>query len=313
MTWSSEGRYLPVLNRVMIVIRRILWGFREIGFGRSLRGSFALIMVWVRRPNRVRCRTTDDLDIVFDYPAQMMPTLVLFGDLLEPEIRMLPQVLKPGAVAVDVGASIGTWAMSAARAGARVLACEPDPANIRVMRENLHRNGLADRIEIHQLGLGAQVGEGVLVRHRHRYMNRVTDVAASPEEGGESSGERFPVLTVDELVHREGLSHIDILKINTAGGERDVAEGCRQLLRRRQVGMILMLDGVDARSVLDDLADYGYEIGIWDGNRGELTVVRKESELADVPRGPMNRYLILRACEPVPGRCGLPVPEDRAS
>ncbi len=80
-----------------------------------------------------------------------MPALVVFRDLLEPELGLLATMLGPGKVAIDVGASIGTWAMSAARTCAMVHACEPDPVNREMLESNIQANGLGSLVRTYAI------------------------------------------------------------------------------------------------------------------------------------------------------------------
>ncbi|KPK82161.1 MAG: hypothetical protein AMS25_03395 [Gemmatimonas sp. SM23_52] len=59
--------------------------------------------------------------------------------------RAIEATVRPGQVVLDLGTGIGTYAMFAARAGARVLAVEVDPV-IEIARGLAADNGLADRI-----------------------------------------------------------------------------------------------------------------------------------------------------------------------
>lgn len=59
--------------------------------------------------------------------------------------RAIDRVVEPGQTVLDLGTGVGTYAMLAARAGARVLAVEAEPA-IEVARELARANGLEERI-----------------------------------------------------------------------------------------------------------------------------------------------------------------------
>jgi FkbM family methyltransferase len=223
-----------------------------------------------------------------------MPSLVIFGDLLEPELQMLRLRLREGSVAVDVGSSIGTWTMAAARLGAQVHACEPDVDSIDTLEANCRANHLEERVTVRRIGLGAAPGQGTLLVQKRRYMNRIrTDGAASGAVAGTATDEGFPILTLDGLVEAEGLTRIDILKINTAGGERDVVAGGMGLFRRGAVDLVLVLDGLEVRPVLDEVRELGYEMGIWDGEAQTFVHVAGSSFLDSVTKGPMNRYVVL--------------------
>jgi hypothetical protein len=59
--------------------------------------------------------------------------------------RAIERAASPGQVVLDLGTGIGTYAMFAAQAGARVLAVEAEPV-VEIARELAVDNGLADRI-----------------------------------------------------------------------------------------------------------------------------------------------------------------------
>jgi FkbM family methyltransferase len=237
------------------------------------------------------------MSISFVYPSQLMPTLVLFGDLLEPELRMLPHVLGPGRTAVDVGGSIGTWTMSAARTGATVHVCEPDLVNLESLAANCQDNHLQDLVTVHRMGLSSTSGSGTVEANPRRYLNSVRvheGAGVQPGPVDTAGQDQFPVLTLDEFVAAQGLEHIDVLKINTAGGEADVVRGGTGLLRRGGVDLIMVLDGLRVRPLLDEIAEFGYDVGFWDGRQARFTPVSSAAGLDGVKRGPMNRYVLLR-------------------
>jgi predicted O-methyltransferase YrrM len=61
----------------------------------------------------------------------------------------LVRYVRPGMIVFEVGAGTGLLAMLAARAGAaHVYTCEREPLLVEVARENIARNGLADRITV---------------------------------------------------------------------------------------------------------------------------------------------------------------------
>lgn len=55
---------------------------------------------------------------------------------------------RPGELIVEVGAGTGALTLPLARAGARVIAIEPDPAWVRRLRERASEEGLVGQIEI---------------------------------------------------------------------------------------------------------------------------------------------------------------------
>ena len=85
-----------------------------------------------------------------------MYSVVDYGHMASEGVRMdayaraLAQVVRPGAVVLDIGAGTGIFSLLAARAGARrVHAVDVNPA-IWLLRDLAAENGLSDRIQVHQ-------------------------------------------------------------------------------------------------------------------------------------------------------------------
>lgn len=78
-----------------------------------------------------------------------------FGTGLHPTTRLclaaLEAHVQPGSRVLDLGAGSGILAIAAARLGARrVDAVEIDPVAAHVCRDNVARNGIADRVRVHE-------------------------------------------------------------------------------------------------------------------------------------------------------------------
>ncbi len=69
------------------------------------------------------------------------------------------------ALIVDIGANCGAYTLpltEAASAESKTLAFEPNPAMTARLRQNLELNNLQDRVEVHQVALGAENGSAAL-------------------------------------------------------------------------------------------------------------------------------------------------------
>lgn len=81
------------------------------------------------------------------------------GEYDDEIIRYLTAYIAPGALVLDIGASLGFYtipmAIAARSLGAKVLAIEPIPANCSFLRQNIVRNGLGDVVDVIDVALGS--------------------------------------------------------------------------------------------------------------------------------------------------------------
>jgi FkbM family methyltransferase len=270
-------------------VGRLSWGAREAGLARTLAGLARLGWLAVRQPSKVAMVTANSgLRIAFNYPSQLMPLLMVFQELLDPELAMLPRLLAPGRTAFDVGASIGTWTLCAAQTGATVHACEPDHDNFSLLNENVASNGFLSTVTTHDCALGTGEGWSQIDQGDRRYL---TNVRLS-SDATVTAGTR--VWSLDQFVESVALPHIDVLKVNTAGCEADVIIGCRTLFQQQRIGVAIVLDGLAVRPLLDDLRQFSYQLGFYDGRRRTFVPVGDSSQLDARRPGPMNRYIVLK-------------------
>jgi ribosomal protein L11 methyltransferase len=86
-----------------------------------------------------------------------------FGTGTHPTTQMcllaLEDRVRPGARVLDLGTGSGILAIAAAKLGAgRVLALDTDPQAVSVARENVYRNGVADRVRVARGSLAQAIG-----------------------------------------------------------------------------------------------------------------------------------------------------------
>jgi FkbM family methyltransferase len=275
--------------RARAALERIGWGVQEVGLLRTVAGLARLASIAALRTPRVEVKTaTSGFRIAFNYPAQLMPLLVIFQELLDPEFGLLNRLLGPGRVAVDVGASIGTWTLWAAKTGATVHACEPDFENLSVLKENVRTNGLESNVVTHDCALGADEGWSTAHEDGGGYSIKFRLAA----EAAQPHGKR--VCSLDHFVRKVGLERIDVLKINTAGCESDVLIGGKELFRQEKVGVAMFLDGLEVRPLLDELKQFSYELGFYDGRNRKFVPVKVSTCLDKLRPGPMNRYVLVK-------------------
>ncbi|MBV8334164.1 MAG: FkbM family methyltransferase [Alphaproteobacteria bacterium] len=188
--------------------------------------------------------------------------------------------LRPGSVAIDIGASLGEWTVPLARAVGpmgRVLAVEPAPRNAAALRETLAANAL------HQ----AQLADCAIGDHDGCAEFAVPVVASARTDtgtariGAPATGhQRLSVRlrTLDSLVGEQGLDRIDLIKIDVEGHERKVLDGAAATIERCRPTLVIETghEAEGDRVVLCDrlcglgyrllgiLLDYGMAAADWD-------------------------------------------------
>ena len=143
---------------------------------------------------------------------------------------------------IDLGANIGTTAIPAAIAGALCHAVEPEPANLRMLRRNLDRNGVAGRVTVHEAAawretdeIALEIAPANLGDHRVR--------TAAPDGGG-AYGEAaratvtVPARPVDTLIDAGSLAGPVLAKVDVQGAEVQALAGGEALFGRADIALL---------------------------------------------------------------------------
>ena len=184
----------------------------------------------------------------------------------ERELRaFLRTTVVRGATVIDAGAHIGVYTHLFSRwvgPGGRVVAFEPEPAAASRLESSLRRNGCSN-VQIHRTALGES--EARLQLH-------VTQDSAFSSLGTPVNGatvvRRLPVAvtSLDEFCRREGITHIDLLKMDLEGYEVPALRGAAGLLKDGRVDLLAVEynraaqtgNGFDARALGSLLTAAGY-------------------------------------------------------
>ena len=154
-------------------------------------------------------------------PDRWLAALAWKTGLLEgAERRMIAREVKPGMVAVDVGANLGVHTLALARAvgpAGRVHALEPDPSNFRLLARAV-AEARAAQVTLHRAAAAAQAGEMDL----HLSAVNRGDHRLHPE-AARRTRLRVPAVVLDDLL--AGEPHVDFVKIDVQGAEVAVLRG----------------------------------------------------------------------------------------
>lgn len=141
----------------------------------------------------------------------------------QPMLDALARLLREDDTVLDIGANVGTHAVYfAGLLGCRVLAFEPVPAAVALLRENVRLNGLDAKVQIETVALGARAGRAGIAAE-----NASNSGATRLEPGDEGS------LEVQALDARlEAIAPVRVMKIDVEGMEADVLRGAVRLIER---------------------------------------------------------------------------------
>lgn len=248
-----------------MIVRVLRWGFRWWPFTRG-RG-------WILRLAR---RLLGNGAVRFDIgggtlvEGPLSDWMVLWTFMRQHERDLAFQrslgLLRPGGVALDVGAHFGTWSLLAARRGVRVHAFEPVPEMVDRLRRHARLNAAAG-IVVNSVAAGAECGMVPFFAVR----GGNTGSSSLMRMGVEGDEIRVPVVTLDAYVEREGIEHVQVLKVDVEGAEALVFRGARALLAKDDAPAVFFeVDaelcarfGATPREVKQFLVDCGYGIYRW--------------------------------------------------
>jgi len=150
------------------------------------------------------------------------------------EYEALRAAAAPGAVALDVGANVGGYALLLGRwvgPGGRVYAFEPAPDAFDGLSRHVTLNGLDGVVVPVREAAAGSTGTGRLAADGVSGANRL---------GGEG-GATVPTVTLDDFCAREGIRPT-VIKVDVEGAELDVLRGARETIRAAGPALTLLVE-----------------------------------------------------------------------
>jgi FkbM family methyltransferase len=167
--------------------------------------------------------------------ASFLEWYIYFYGHFRPEVsKLLNRMLRPGHVAIDIGANIGMHTVVMAnRCGptGKVFCFEPDPHPFGRLKRNLALNGL-DFVHAHQAALSAKTETRKFFLHDDTIGNYANASFYADNIGKETAAIDVEVLSLDDFVAREGLTRLDAIKLLAQGEEWNVLQGGRETIAK---------------------------------------------------------------------------------
>ena len=139
---------------------------------------------------------------------------------------------------IDIGANVGLFSQASLAycPKATVVAFEPSSEAFASLSARL---SCESRLRARQMAVGARAGKATLTVARHLASSTLLSETESAqrmfgsEVGGTGQQEEVGVTTLDHVVKQEGISMVDLLKIDVEGFEPEVLGGGVECLRHR--------------------------------------------------------------------------------
>lgn len=172
----------------------------------------------------------------------------------EREIRILPFLVHPDKLSLDIGANKGVYSHALLAHSKSVHAFEPNPKPLATLRAwgtghiHIHATAIGDRSGPAQLRVPKTTGG---------YSNQGASLSAT-----KVSGAHGVVNVESQRLDDLNLTHVGFIKIDVEGFEREVLRGAEQTLRREHPNLLIELEERHTNTPLPDLiaevCAYGY-------------------------------------------------------
>jgi FkbM family methyltransferase len=173
--------------------------------------------------------------------------------------------LRPGSVAIDVGANLGEWTVPLARsvgAAGRVLAIEPSPRSAAALESTLAANALR-QAEVIRCAIGDRDGVAQFAVPIITSARTDTGTARIGPACAGHEALRVSLRSLDLLAGERGLDRIDLIKIDVEGHERQALDGAAAILDRCRPVLVIETGheaGGDRAAIHDRLRGIGYRM-----------------------------------------------------
>jgi len=177
-----------------------------------------------------------------------------YGEYSEGEVDIFRQVLRPGDLALDIGANLGSHTLPLAQfvgPTGGVYAFEPQRILFQILCGNVALNEIGN-VRALPFALGRVAGSAKVPALDYRGVNNFGGVPLGTEHG-----EDVPVVTLDQL----GLPKVRLIKIDVEGMELDVLAGAKATLARCRPILYVENDRIDkAEALVARLVEDGYRM-----------------------------------------------------
>lgn len=212
------------------------------GWDRYTSDSATSISEWIRWWSYLRLKEpalmswVDGLKI-WIYPKNEICRSLYVRGIYDPNMAVLVNTFLPkDGVLLDIGSNMGYYSMLAAKRldeNGLIIAVEPSSRDYKRMVANIKENALESKIKTMMVAVGDRLG------------NKTIQIASEERNGLNTLGAEFSykgiekistemaiVTTIDTIVSSEGLSRVDVIKMDIEGSEVRALEGAKDTIAK---------------------------------------------------------------------------------
>ncbi len=172
----------------------------------------------------------------------------------------LKAILKKNMLVIDIGANIGYYALIEAKAGAKVIAFEPTPKNIEILKKNIEINKFENQILVSDKAISDKKGTEKLYLGFSNSGNSMIPL--------NENHILIKSVTLDEYLSKQNIKKVDIIRMDIEGGELKAVKGMEKLLTENPPKHLfielhpvqLASTGYSIKEITEIIYSFGYEI-----------------------------------------------------
>jgi len=222
---------------------------------------------------------------IYAYPGNETSRAIFVTGNYEPnEFFFLSQVIRPGMTFIDAGANMGLYSLFAAQKVAEhgtVLAIEPSTREGSRLSKNVKINSLSN-VRLIRNAVSDSCSDVELLIADDEWSGHNT-LGAFAYDTPLARKEMVQTVSLDDIAVREGLSRVDIIKMDIEGAELHALKGAAGILERFQPLLLLELadralchQGSSSSEVWDFFYQRRYRIFAFDPTTGLLVPARQQ-------------------------------------
>jgi len=174
-----------------------------------------------------------------EYDMESGDNYIIDGQDFEPDmIKLIDEVVKPGAVVYDIGANVGCMSIALSKRAKIVHSFEPSPITVEYLKRNITESGIKN-ICVHSFGIGESFKATSLTYSKHDRSGAFISDISEADAGHEK--DLVIVEGIDTLL-LFGLSAPDFIKIDVEGYELNILRGARKTIKEYKPTAIIEMN-----------------------------------------------------------------------